>query len=264
MGSSSPGDERRGEPRTRLSLKVSYGDRAAYLHDWTENISARGLFVESDEERTVGEPVQLRIEFPALLEPVDVSGVVSWSRPKSALERGGFGLRVDGELARRRLAELALLASLEPGGDVVPFRILVAEDNDQVVAMYDRVLRRVDQVTEGSLQVEIAANGHEAWDRLQAQGADLLITDLYMPILDGFALCERIRADDALGRMPILVVTSGTSDERERAINIGVDAFLHKPVRFGQILETIAILTRRGSIDGQKRQQGSEGGEADR
>ncbi|MEO1174317.1 MAG: hypothetical protein AAFX94_20030, partial [Myxococcota bacterium] len=63
---------------------------------------------------------------------------------------------------------------------------------------------------------------------------------------------------------PILVVTSGASDEQERAREIGVDAFLHKPVRFGQILETIAILTRRGSIDGAEREQRDQGSETER
>ncbi|MEO1174225.1 MAG: PilZ domain-containing protein, partial [Myxococcota bacterium] len=173
MGNSSADDERRGAPRTGLRLKVSYSDRADYLHDWTENVSAEGLFVESDEERTVGDTVQLQIEFPALLEPVQVSGIVSWNRPRTALERGGFGLRVDGELARRRLAELALLASLEREQEpMAPFRVLVVEDNDQIIAMYERVLQRANQVTAGEVVVELANNGHGAWEVLQDRGAD--------------------------------------------------------------------------------------------
>lgn len=78
-------------------------------------------------------------------------------------------------------------------------------------------------------QVRVAADGVEAWTVLQSEPCQLLISDINMPRMDGFALTEKVRADEALKSLPIILVTSLDSrEDRERGIWAGADAYIVK------------------------------------
>jgi CheY-like chemotaxis protein len=70
------------------------------------------------------------------------------------------------------------------------------------------------------------------------------MADLYMPVMDGFALVERIRADAAIASTPILVISAGAADARDRALALGVDVYLQKPVQFSDVIGTVRALLR--------------------
>jgi CheY-like chemotaxis protein len=151
--------------------------------------------------------------------------------------------RIDDRHKLARLAELARTRHLEPRPG---FRILVAEDNPHVVEMYEYALRKLR--VPGSPQdvaVEFVGNGHEALIRLERKPrVDLVIADLYMPVMDGFTLIERLRSDPEYARTPILVISAGGADARDRAIELGVDVYLQKPVQFVDVIETVRTLLK--------------------
>ncbi len=255
--------ERRRHERVPLTLAVRYSDRESFLQDWTENISAGGLFIRAEEPRPVGETVHLELRFPGLLDPVHLTGTVTWNRAGSEEQRAGFGVNVEREGHRRRLAELALMATREHAHrEGSPFRVLVVEDNESLVEMYARVMKRVQRLTEGSVLTHFAENGLQARELLERFHPDLIVTDLYMPVMDGLELSRFVKSNDALRATPILVVTAGVEEERAKALELGVDAFLQKPIQFGQILETIARLVwLRGQTDVEERQERKQGSE---
>ncbi|HET6437063.1 MAG TPA: response regulator, partial [Anaeromyxobacter sp.] len=113
-----------------------------------------------------------------------------------------------------------------------------------VLEMYEYALRKLKPQHGGSrVLVEYAANGHEALQRLaQAPCPDLVISDLYMPVMDGFTLVEQMRADTGLAAVPVLMISAGGSDARQRAIELGVDVYLQKPVQFADIMSTVRML----------------------
>jgi two-component system chemotaxis sensor kinase CheA len=77
--------------------------------------------------------------------------------------------------------------------------------------------------------VRVAADGQEAWALLQSEAFDLLVTDISMPRLDGFALTEKVRADERLNTLPVILVTSlDTREDREHGIWAGADAYIVK------------------------------------
>jgi CheY-like chemotaxis protein len=123
-------------------------------------------------------------------------------------------------------------------------RVLVVEDNPHVVGMYEYALRKLGG--EGfAVQVEHAANGHDALSRLAAEPAlDLVMTDLYMPVLDGFTLLERMKAEGALRRIPVVVISAGASDARVRALELGADVYLQKPVQLPDVVAAVRTLLR--------------------
>ena len=111
--------------------------------------------------------------------------------------------------------------------------------------MYQYALRKLLDADGVGVSVEFASNGHDALARLrEPPRVDLVMADLYMPVMDGFALIERMRGDPALLGTPILVISAGAADARARALALGVDVYLQKPVQFADILATVRTLLR--------------------
>ena len=79
-------------------------------------------------------------------------------------------------------------------------------------------------------RVLMAQDGMDALEQLAHTPADLVITDLNMPKLDGFGLVRSLRADHELGRVPIIILSSLTSEEeKSQGLRLGADAYLTKP-----------------------------------
>jgi two-component system chemotaxis sensor kinase CheA len=77
--------------------------------------------------------------------------------------------------------------------------------------------------------VRIAVDGLEALSRLHAEAADLIITDVQMPRMDGFELLESVKKDPQLRHIPVIVVTSlELRADQERGMNLGADAYIVK------------------------------------
>ncbi len=134
-----------------------------------------------------------------------------------------------------------------PGGAPPRYRVLIVEDNPHIIEMYSYVLKKLaanELKGLGPLEVHCAVDGHDALGRLHAARFDLVLTDLYMPIMDGFQLIERIREEAPLQNIPVVAISAGGQDARERALRLGVDVFLKKPVRFSDVMDTVKQLLR--------------------
>ena len=85
-----------------------------------------------------------------------------------------------------------------------------------------------------------ASNGREALDILDREQVDLILTDLSMPVLDGYRATQLIRARPGLANVPIVAVTAfALSDEGEAARQIGCTEYLTKPFKPRQLLEVV-------------------------
>ncbi len=108
-------------------------------------------------------------------------------------------------------------------------RILVAEDHPINRAVISRQLQRL------GYPHEVACNGEEALQLLQAGRYDLLVTDCHMPVLDGYALVRRIRAAELEGnaaRLPVIALSASVLPGHVRhCFDAGMDDFLAKPVQ---------------------------------
>ncbi len=92
-----------------------------------------------------------------------------------------------------------------------------------------------------------AADGADAWRKLSSAAFDIVITDINMPLLDGLKLVALVRAGGPHQRVPIVVITTeGAEADRKRALNLGASAYLVKPVRASQVVETVRALLRIG------------------
>lgn len=88
-----------------------------------------------------------------------------------------------------------------------------------------------------------ASNGREALDMLDREVVDLILTDLSMPVLDGYRTTELIRKRPAMAHVPIVAVTAyALNDENEAALRIGCNEYLTKPFKPRQLLEVVERL----------------------
>ncbi len=112
----------------------------------------------------------------------------------------------------------------EPGED--------EEQEIEILAVDDSVTTRtlLKSVLEHSgYTVTTAVNGKEAWEILQKKRFDLIVTDLQMPIMDGFEFTERVKTNEKFKEVPVIMVTSLTSEEdKKRGIEVGADAYIVK------------------------------------
>ncbi|MFY0573133.1 TIGR02266 family protein [Cystobacter fuscus] len=242
-------DDQRDGPRVPLVLRVRFPDQAR-MTEVTENLSRGGIFVQTDRSFTVGESVGLALSFPGLLDPVEVVGTVAWVRPVSPEAPGGVGIRVLQAEDRQRLGDILSApgqtrASDRTAAPAEGYRVLIVEDNPHIIEMYSYVLKKLasgELAGRVPLEVHFSPDGHHALQALRSSRFSPVMTDLYMPVMDGFALIERIRAEEALKSIPVVAISAGGPEARERAMQLGVDIYLRKPVRFQEVLETVKQL----------------------
>ncbi|QJA05510.1 hybrid sensor histidine kinase/response regulator [Thermosulfurimonas marina] len=101
-----------------------------------------------------------------------------------------------------------------------PRRILYAEDS----TFYAGLVR--NYLEAAGFEVDLASNGREAWEKLQQESYDLLITDIEMPEMDGIELAKKVRSDERFRNLPVMVLTSLSGEEIYRkAREAGADEF---------------------------------------
>lgn len=123
-------------------------------------------------------------------------------------------------------------------------RVLVVDDEDQIRRAVGRALS-----SRGFL-VEQAEDGEQALAAATAFDPDLVVLDLNMPVLDGFAVCRELRRTNTV---PILVlsVREDASDKVE-ALDLGADDYLTKPFSVDELMARVRALLRRASAQGRK------------
>lgn len=111
-------------------------------------------------------------------------------------------------------------------------RILVVDDDPYIRCPNSELLRRC------GYHVGAAADGAEAWEAIQADNYDLLITDYQMPIMDGVELLKRMHAAGLM--LPVIMVTSAYPEyEFVRHPELQIEVCLLKPHRFDELLTTV-------------------------
>jgi len=125
-------------------------------------------------------------------------------------------------------------------------RILVADDNSQSRYLLEVLLKG------SGYEVSLVSNGAEALDAALASPPDLVISDLLMPVKDGFTLCHEWKSHERLKTIPFIVYTATYTEQKdeELALSFGADRFVRKPQEpdlLMQIISDVLSMSRAGT-----------------
>ena len=120
------------------------------------------------------------------------------------------------------------------------YMALVVEDSPTMRQLIVFALRRLK-----SLSVVEADDGVDALKKIQGSKFDILITDINMPIMDGLKLVSMVRKDPNHKDIPIVIITTeGAQEDRERALALGANAYITKPIQAPQVIDTVKKLLK--------------------
>jgi len=130
---------------------------------------------------------------------------------------------------------------------IVPYGpILIVEDVPNILELLAVTLRFK------GYPVVTATNGEEALAKIDQEHPALVITDILMPKMDGFALVQNLRTNPKTNRIPLIFLSATyvTPEDKEFALNLGAVKFLEKPVDTEELLISIAEVLTQGPVSG--------------
>ena len=128
------------------------------------------------------------------------------------------------------------------------YRILIAEDDSELLALFVRTLEKHGYATIG------ACNGREAMDALENGYVDLIISDIMMPEMDGYELVRALR--DSGNMTPVLMITAKSAfDDMNAGFSCGADDYMVKPININEMVLRVGALLRRAQMINERRQQ---------
>lgn len=126
-------------------------------------------------------------------------------------------------------------------------KILIVEDDKELRLLFQRVL------TKNGYAVRGVANGQEALDALDLEYVDLIISDVMMPVMDGYELVSSLR--EAGITIPVLMITAKDAfDDMRQGFLSGSDDYMVKPVNVNEMVLRVGALLRRAQMINERRQ----------
>jgi two-component system, chemotaxis family, chemotaxis protein CheY len=118
------------------------------------------------------------------------------------------------------------------------YSCLVVEDSPMMRQLVVFALGRLRH-----LVVTEADDGVDGLRKLAAGSFDIILTDINMPIMDGLKLIQRVRKDPRHADTPIIVITTeGGKEDRDRALRLGANAYITKPIQAPQVIQAVREL----------------------
>lgn len=127
------------------------------------------------------------------------------------------------------------------------FKILIVEDDSELRGLFKRVL------VKNGYSVRTASNGAEALDLVGAEYIDLIISDIMMPVMDGYAMVSSLR--EAGYQMPVMMITAKDAfDDMKLGFLSGSDDYMVKPINVNEMVLRVGALLRRAEMMNERRQ----------
>jgi two-component system chemotaxis response regulator CheY len=120
------------------------------------------------------------------------------------------------------------------------YSCLIVEDSPMMRQLLVLALSRIR-----NLQIVEADDGVDGLRKLAGGKFDIILTDINMPIMDGLKLVKRIRTDPVHKDVPVIVITTeASSEDRMRALQLGANAYITKPIQASQVILKVRELLR--------------------
>lgn len=242
---------RRVEPRVAAAFRVTYESLDELVEAYTVDISRGGLYVKTTRFLPLGAVVRLHLMMPEgsseLRTVARVAYVLDEAQALGHDRPAGMGMEfldVGGAPIADQMARF--IARVSPEVEVPPSpagmsaRVLVVDDD-----VWHRE-RAAGVMRDAGFDVVTTDNGVKALSLAMQIEPDLILTDVQMPVMDGWQLVRMLRARPSLAPIPVIFVTSLSSDEqRLQGYRLGVDDYIAKPFEEDELaLRAQRVLTR--------------------
>ncbi|UCF29848.1 MAG: response regulator [bacterium] len=119
-------------------------------------------------------------------------------------------------------------------------KFLVIEDSPTMRQLIRFALNRIPQV-----EVVEASDGVDGLKKLSSADIDLILTDINMPIMDGIKLVTLVRSNENYKDIPIIIITTeGAKEDKDRAMALGANAYITKPIQASSLVSTVKQLLK--------------------
>ena len=120
------------------------------------------------------------------------------------------------------------------------YKVLIVEDSPTMRQLISFALKRLH-----GIRIVEANDGVDGLKKLSAEKFDLIFTDINMPVMDGLKLLSIVRSDPNYKDTPIVIITTeGAQEDRDRALALGANDYITKPIQPNRILEVISSLLK--------------------
>lgn len=225
--------DRRVANRFAARIKVNFRSVDELVTAYTGDLSQGGLYVAAAQQLPAGTEVQLSLELPDGGPPARIPARVAYAlSAEEATAQGrqpGMGMEFlevhTRQLARRIAAYVSSSVEMDAPAEETSFiSVLVVEDS---ATQRSKVLQALSAA---GLQVIEAEHGLEALGKAIKSQPDLVLTDVNMPVMDGWQLLRLLRGRPDTKNVPIVFLTTlGSEQDRIRGYEAGVDDYISKP-----------------------------------
>jgi len=120
------------------------------------------------------------------------------------------------------------------------YKVLIVEDSPTMRQLISFALKRLR-----GIKIVEANDGVDGLKKLSSDSFDLIFTDINMPVMDGLKLVSLVRSDPNCKHIPIVIITTeGAQEDRERALALGANDYITKPIQPNRILDVTQRLLR--------------------
>jgi len=120
------------------------------------------------------------------------------------------------------------------------YKVLIVEDSPTMRQLIVFALKRLR-----GMQIFEANDGVDGLKKISSESFDLIFTDINMPIMDGLKLVSLVRSDPNYKEVPIVIITTeGANEDRERALALGANEYITKPIQTTKILDAAKRLLK--------------------
>ena len=113
-------------------------------------------------------------------------------------------------------------------------KVLIVDDEPNILLSLGFLVQKA------GYQTQTAEDGQSALDAVKAWQPDLILLDVNMPVMDGFEVCQRLRADQNQQSLKIIILTAkGRNIEKEKGLALGADDYITKPFSNASVVERI-------------------------
>lgn len=217
--------------RVTAQFQITFHSVDALVVAYSANLSRGGLFLKTDRAMPQGSVISLVIKLPDGGEDIEVPCTVIFARDGADGQAAGMGLKfIDPDESIQRRIEWFIINSSPESSELATQSqirklnlVIVDDDRFQSDVASSGFIRRGDQV-------RIARDGLAGLALCLEEKPDVILTDVQMPRMDGWQMVRLIRARANLTKVPILFLTS-LSSEQDRLVGyrLGVDDYLTKP-----------------------------------